>query len=123
MTEIIVCAVIAILSLAFAARCYIELHKWAYQCKRARIVIAYKNKVRLNAPIVDYIKWVNLLDKDKDTNGRPVYMMGGTTVAILKGKPTVKQRSISGKVHPQSIGRIQATDDKNGRTQELDIQR
>jgi len=77
--------IIAILAVLFAARCYLELWRWARQCQRAQIAIAYKNKVRLSAPLVEWLLWVNQLNQT-ESHGRTVYQMGQTRVAILKGK-------------------------------------
>jgi hypothetical protein len=76
--------VIAALAVAFAVRFYWELWKWARQCQHARIVVAYKNRVRLNAPLVEWLLWCNQLDEDKDANGRVIYAIGGSSVAIVK---------------------------------------
>ncbi len=76
--------IFGVFGIAYAVKMYYELWKWARQCQYARIVIAYKGKVRLNAPIQEWMLWTNLLDKDKDSNGRMIYTMGGTSVAIVK---------------------------------------
>lgn len=70
--------------IAFGARCYWELKKWARQCQGLRIAVSFKRRVVLQAPLVEWLLWGNLLDKDKDSNGRVVYKMGGTTIAIIK---------------------------------------
>ena len=68
----------------FGIRCYVELWRWAKQCQRAQIAVAYKQRVKLSAPLVEWLLWVNQL-RDADSNGRVVYRMGGTSVAIVKG--------------------------------------
>lgn len=80
----IVCIAIGVLGVAFAVRFYIELRRWAHHCKYARIAIAYKGKVKLHAPLTEWVAWVNMLDKDKDSQGRVIYRAGGTSVAITK---------------------------------------
>lgn len=70
--------------LAYAARLYLELRKWAHLVKYARIVIAYKGKVKLNAPLQEWALWCKMAEQDKSSNGRVVYMLGGTRVAILR---------------------------------------
>ena len=76
--------VVGLVGVAFGGRCYWELWKWARQCQGARITVAYKRKVKLDAPLLEWLLWVNMLDKDKDTHGRVVYTVGGTTIAIRK---------------------------------------
>lgn len=80
----VVCLGVGILGVAFGLKCYSELRKWARQCQYARIAISYKGKVKLHAPLTEWIAWVNMLDKDKDSHGRVVYRMNGTAVAITK---------------------------------------
>ncbi|MDE2101936.1 MAG: hypothetical protein KGL39_32115 [Patescibacteria group bacterium] len=74
-----------ILGFTFGMRSYYELWKWAKQCQNARIVIGYKRKVKRDAPILEYLLWTNLLDRDRDANGRVMYSLGGTTIALIKG--------------------------------------
>lgn len=76
--------IIGMTGFAFGIRCYIELWRWARQCQHARIAIAFKRKVQLQAPLVEWLAWCNQLDADKDSSGRPVYRNGGVTVAIVK---------------------------------------
>jgi hypothetical protein len=68
----------------FGIRCYVETRSWARQCNGARIAIAYKRKVKLEAPLTEFILWCRQLDKDKRSTGRTIYTMGSTTVAIIK---------------------------------------
>jgi hypothetical protein len=70
-----------------------DLHAWTDQCNHARIVVAYKNKVKINAPITEWIMWCNMLDKDNKANGRTVYRIGGTDVAIIKKSFVTKDTS------------------------------
>jgi hypothetical protein len=97
--------IVAALSVAFAIRCYRELWKWARQCQYARIVVAHKNRVRLNAPLVEWLLWCNQLDKDKDANGRMVYSLGGTSVSIIKktGVPTGRLRRMVKSTRPARV--------------------
>jgi hypothetical protein len=76
--------VFGVLGIAWALTCYWKLWQWARQCQYARIVVAHKRKVRLNAPIVEWLLWCNMLDKDKDASGRVVYTDASTSVAIVK---------------------------------------
>lgn len=80
----IACLLVGLAGVTFGARCYMELRRWARQCQHARIAIAYKQKVKLQAPLVEWLLWINQLDKDSDSTGRVVYRIGGTSVAITK---------------------------------------
>lgn len=73
-----------VLGIAYGIRCYWELRKWAHLIKYARIVIAYKGKVKLNAPLQEWALWCKMAEQDKSSNGRVVYTLGGTRVAILR---------------------------------------
>lgn len=80
--------VVGVLGFAFGVRSYWELRKWARQCQNARIVVAYNRRVKLNAPLVDWLTWANMLDKDESSTGRVVYMNNKTSVAVVRpGKP------------------------------------
>jgi hypothetical protein len=73
-----------VLGVAYAITCYYKLWQWARQCQHARIVVANKGRVRLNAPIVEWLLWCNMLDKDEGANGRMIYSVSGTSIAIIK---------------------------------------
>lgn len=70
--------------LAYAVRFYIELRKWAHLIKYARIVVAYKGKVKLNAPLQEWALWIRMLEEDEASNGRVLYQLGATRIAILR---------------------------------------
>lgn len=76
--------VFGVLGFTYGFTCYRKLWEWARQCQHARIVVANKNRVRLNAPILEWLLWANQLDADKDSNGRMIYSIGGTSVSIVK---------------------------------------
>lgn len=94
---------VALVALAFAGKCYRELYKWARQCQNARIAIAFKRKVQLQAPLVEWLLWCNQLDKDKDSHGRVVYRAGGVSVAITKAATQAGRfHKVIGRAKPQS---------------------
>ena len=76
--------IIGVLGFAWGVRFYWELRKWAHLIKYARIVVAYKGKVKLNAPLEEWALWCKMAERDKSSNGRVVYQVGGTRVAILR---------------------------------------
>lgn len=84
-TLTLIFAIAAFVAVAFAIKFYFELWKWAKQCQNARIAIAYKGRVKINAPILEWLLWTNLMDRDKDAKGRQMYGMGGTNIALIKG--------------------------------------
>lgn len=98
MTVDIISIAFGVIGVVYGLRCYRELWKWARQCQHARIAIAYKGRVKLQAPLVEWLLWCNMLDKDKDSNGRVVYSMGGTSIAITKAvlPPGKVRRAIRG---------------------------
>lgn len=73
-----------VLGTAYGITCYYKLWQWARQCQQARIVVAFKGRVTLNAPLLEWLLWCNMLDKDDSTNGRVVYRNASTSVAIIK---------------------------------------
>jgi hypothetical protein len=96
---------IGLFGFAFGLKCYSELRKWARQCQGARIAIAYKRKVKLQAPLIEWLMWVNQLDKDKDSHGRVVYSIGGTSVAITKAVHPKRKRKWAKKPTPAQVHR------------------
>ena len=76
--------VFGMLGVALATRNYYKLWQWARECQHARITLAYKGKVKLDAPLVEWMLWCRLLEKDKTSRGRTVYTYGGTQVAIIR---------------------------------------
>lgn len=77
----------ALLCLLYAVHCYRELYSWARQCQSAQIAVSYKQKVKLVAPLVEWLLWTKQL-KGSDANGRVIYSMGGTSVALIKKRET-----------------------------------
>lgn len=76
-----------LVGIAFGVVCGYRLWRWERQLAGARIAIAYKQKVRMQAPLFEWLQWANLLGKDEQSTGRVVYRMGATSVAILKPRP------------------------------------
>lgn len=113
------------MAILFAARCYRELWRWARQCQNAQIAIAYKRKVKIVAPLVEWLLWCNRLDAERDIGGRTIYSLGGTDVALIRGDVSVKRsilRSIGigrstnkrSRAPGARQGSWSATDDKTG---------
>lgn len=75
---------VGLLGFAFGAKCYRELWKWAKQCERARIVVAYNNRVRLNHSLREWLTWANTLGDDERAKGRVVFTANKCRVAILR---------------------------------------
>lgn len=80
------------LGVAFGARCYLELWRWAKQCQRAHIVVAYNRRVLLNASLSEWLGWVNQL-KGEDANGRVVLNRHKMSVSIIKRSTTAKTKT------------------------------
>lgn len=73
-----------VFGICYAGRFYWELRRWAYLVKYGRIVVAYKGKVKLNAPIQEWALWCKMAEEDKSSNGRVLYTLGGTRIAVLR---------------------------------------
>lgn len=75
---------IGLLGILFGLSCYRELRRWANLCNHSKIVIAYKKRVKTQQPLTEYIKWIQALNEEESHRGRVIYILGGTTVAIMK---------------------------------------
>lgn len=76
--------VVGILGLAFAVTFYLHLRRWGRLMNYGRIAVAYKGKVKLQAPLREWALWCRMLDADKDSSGRTIYKLGATSIAITK---------------------------------------
>jgi hypothetical protein len=81
------------LGIGLAAWFYVHLYRWAKQCQRARIVIAHKQKVQMNAPLTEVLSWANMLERDEASRGRIVYRHAHASVAIVRREPAGKGRA------------------------------
>lgn len=87
--------IVSVVCFGLAVRYYYELWKWARQCQRAHIVIAYNRKVVLSASLVEWLGWVNQL-KGQEAKGRAVFHRNHMSVSIIRdaqkteAKTTVK---------------------------------
>lgn len=79
--------------LLYGLRQHRELRKWARMCNNARITIAVKRKVRLNAPITEWITWANQIDQDESTTGRVIFVHREVSIALLRPVSTAKVRT------------------------------
>lgn len=79
----IISLIVGVTGVAFGAKCYHELWKWARLCQRGRIVIAYNRRVQLNAPLTEWLEWTRMLKGDERSTGRVVYRANKMSVAIL----------------------------------------
>lgn len=86
----IVILIFSIVSIAYGVRCYFELRKWAHLIKYSRVVVAYKGKVKLNAPFEEWVLWAQHADREGSGpgpkwkgGGRVLYQLGGTSIAVL----------------------------------------
>lgn len=75
---------VTLVSVCFTLRYWIELRRWAHLIKYGRVVVAYKAKVKLNAPLQEWALWCRAAQEDDSVNGRVIYHLGGTRIAILK---------------------------------------
>lgn len=92
---------ITVLAVACAIWFYAELRRWAKFVKYGRIAVAYKRKVVIDAPMQEWVLWMKMLHGDGASNGRVVYQMGNTRIAIVKGVRPTKAKPIVGPNQPQ----------------------
>jgi hypothetical protein len=78
---------VAAAAILFAARCYVELRSWARQCQGARIIIAYNNRVKLQAPLTEWLLWTRGLGEDERSSGRVIYQANKVRIAIAAPPP------------------------------------
>lgn len=91
-------ALIAITLIAVVVASYAWWHasKWAKLIAYGRIVVEYKGKVKIDAPLQEWALWCEHTRKDKAQperlRGHVMYVMGGTRIALFAGKkpPRVK---------------------------------
>ncbi len=76
--------IFGLIGFAYGIRCYYELWRWARLSQNTRIAIEYKGKVKTQQPLTEWLLWGNMLDRDKDSNGRIIYHQGGTRIALLR---------------------------------------
>lgn len=109
MIYIVVGGLLGLLGLAYGFTCYYKLWQFARQCQLARIVVAQKGRVRLNAPILEWLLWCNMLDRDKDANGRMLLNLNGMSVSIVKksfSEPTPIHEFVKWILHRGSFDKV-----------------
>lgn len=127
----ILCLLVAVLGVAFAGRCYLELHRWARFVNSGRIIVSRKGRVVINNNVRDWVLWIRSLDHEKETGGRVLYSYNNTQVAIRKAIPPVgkfgekwiKWRTRNDEKPQPRFGKVVATDqtpDENKLTKETE---
>jgi len=76
--------IVGVIGIGAAIWFYYHLWRWAREMQHARIAIAYKGKVKVDATLTEWLLWTRQADKDKYSNGRVVFQVQGVRVAILK---------------------------------------
>jgi hypothetical protein len=85
----IIAFIIGLTGIAFGLECYRRLHEWARLCQHGRIFIAYNNKVKLDAPITEWVQWTRMLKEDEASTGRVIYQANKLRVGIFRPKKTI----------------------------------
>lgn len=75
---------VGLFGVAYGTKFWIELRRWAYLIKYGRLAIAYKGKVKLNAPLQEWALWCKMAEQEDKVNGRVIYHLGGTRIAVLR---------------------------------------
>jgi hypothetical protein len=86
----IILAAFGVGGIAFGGICYYELWKWARLCQGARIFIAYNNRVKLDAPLTEWLEWARMLKGDEQAKGRIIYQANKMRVGILNPRKPSK---------------------------------
>lgn len=104
---IFVLAFITGFSVVVAGYAWWHARKWAILIAYGRIVIEYKGKVKIDAPLQEWALWCKQTGKDKSQpaalRGHVMYAMGGTRVALFSGKKRPKVKPV--KPRPGAGGR------------------
>jgi hypothetical protein len=88
-------AIVSPVGWALAAWSYYLFRRWVRYCRKARIAVAWKRRVVLEAPITDWVAWAQMLGKDEAARGRVVYRGGHVSVAIARpGRPRGAQAEV-----------------------------
>lgn len=89
-------AVVAVAAVAVGTYAWWHASRWAKLIAYGRIVVEYKGKVKIDAPLREWALWCEQTRKDKTQpealRGHVMYVMGGTRIALFAGKkpPRVK---------------------------------
>jgi len=86
-----------VLGVAFGVNAYLHLYRWARMCQRATIAIAYNGKVKMNAPLTEWLTWCNAL-KGQEARGRTVFKMNKMSVSILRPEANISAKTTFKKV-------------------------
>jgi hypothetical protein len=81
----------------FGINAYVHLWKWARMCQRATIAIAYGGRVKMNAPLTEWLTWCNML-KGSEARGRTVFKMNKMSVSILRPEANMSAKTTFKKI-------------------------
>lgn len=102
----IVLIIITVLAVAVAAYAWWHASRWAKLIAYGRIVVEYKGKVKIDAPLREWALWCKQTQKDKAQakamRGHVMYVMGGTRIAIFGGAKQKKVKPV--KPRPGTAG-------------------
>ena len=76
--------IIGLTGFAYGTKFWIELRRWAHLIQYGRLVVAYKGKVKLNAPLQEWALWCKMAEREDKVNGRVIYHLGATRIAVLR---------------------------------------
>jgi hypothetical protein len=86
-----------IAGILFGINAYIHLWKWARMCQRATIARADSGKVKMNAPLTEWLTWCNAL-KGSEARGRTVFKMNKMSVSILRPEANMSAKTTIKKI-------------------------
>lgn len=64
-----------------------QLRRWERLLKGTRVAVSFKGKRKMTPRLIDWLRWAQQIESDKNVNGQVIYTMGGTTIAIMKLQP------------------------------------
>ena len=100
----LVLAVVALVAMAVAGYSWWHASRWAKLIAYGRIVVEYKGKVKMDAPLREWALWCQQTKKDKvqpeRMRGHVIYVMGGTRIALFSGKKPPKVKPLTQQQRP-----------------------
>ena len=82
----IIFGLLGLVGLSFGLFCAFRLYRWERLLRRSRIAVAYKGKVKMNKPLIEWLRWCQAVDSDPDkkSNGQTVFIAGAVRIAVLR---------------------------------------
>lgn len=76
-------AALGLVAIPVAVFSFLRFRLWVRECRRQRVLVAEKGKVKLQAPLSDFLTWGRMLKAD-EASGRVIFHMRGISIAIAR---------------------------------------